>query len=189
MRCMHALGVPQKIRFLDCLFEEEVLRVKTAWGQYPTIESELLNHDIAHGIAYIISSFRNEVCIKSIFVMNRTTNVTARHHYFEEEFLKKFWWFKKRRDLGKSVLYTSGLATFLVLSSLSPTHVLKFFDQLDQRHKELFIQTQLLKIAYRYPDLINALPLQELIEKLPSDYGHRFEEAFKKIAFGHKKRA
>ena len=178
------LGVPQKIKFLDCLFEEEVLRVKTLLGPYPIVESELLDHNVANGIAYIIRSLRNEICIKFIFI----TNLVARHHYFEEEFFREFYWFKKRRDLGKSVLCTSGLETFIVLSTLSPVHILAFFDELNQRYKELFLQMQLDKIAYRYPDLINALPLQELIEKLPSGYGKRFEEALKRIAFGNKER-
>lgn len=176
------LGVPQKIKFLDCLFEEEVLRVKTALGPYPIVESELLNHDVANGIAYIIRGFRNEICIKSISIM------TSRYHLLKEELFKGFYWFKKRRDLGKSVLYTSGLETFLVLSCLSPVHVLEFFDELNQRFKELFLQMQIDKIAYRYPCLINALPLQELIEKLPSGYGKRFEETLKRIAFGDKER-
>ena len=178
------LGVPQKIKFLDCLFEEEILRVKTALEPYPIVESELLNHDVASGIAYIIRSLRNEICIKSICIMN----LAARYHYLEEEFFRGFYWFKKRRDLGKSVLCTSGLETFLVLSTLSPVHILAFFDELDQRYKELFLQIQLDKITYRYPDLINALPLQELSEKLPSGYRKRFEETLERIAFGNKER-
>jgi len=176
---LFVLGIPQKIKFLDCLFEEEVLKVKTAFGPHPIIESELLNHNVAGGIAYIIKSLKNEICIKSTYIMN----LASKHLHSDEEFFRGFCSFKKRIELGKSVLYTSGLETFLVLSSLSPVHVLEFFDALNQPYKELFLQIQLDKIVYRYPDLINALPLHELIERLPSAYGKGFEESLKEIAF------
>lgn len=175
------LGFPQKIRFLDFLFEEEVLRIDEASPPYLAVESELLNHDVASGIAYIMRSFRNEICIKLTQVMN----IALRHHSAEEGFFRRFYVLKTRKDLRKTVLRTSKLETFLVLSSLSPSHILAIFDELSAQYKELFLQMQLDKIAYRYPDLMNPIPLQELIEKLPSGYRKRLEETFRKIAFGN----